>query len=78
MNLVPATAEGSDETISDASWGPRLNTGTKHVQWNSPLDANGQPIPTDWVAYPDRHKDFFRTGSTFTNNIAITGSQQGW
>ncbi|MEV4887243.1 SusC/RagA family TonB-linked outer membrane protein [Chitinophaga ginsengisegetis] len=68
--------EGSDETISDASWGPRLDVGTKHVQWNSPLDANGQPIPTDWVSYPDRHKDFFRTGSTFTNNIAITGNNK--
>jgi TonB-linked SusC/RagA family outer membrane protein len=68
--------EGSEETISDASWGPRLNVGTKHVQWNSPLDANGQPIPTDWVAYPNRHKDFFRTGSTFTNNIAVTGNNK--
>lgn len=63
---------GSDETISEASWGPRLNDGSKHVQWDSPLDANGNPIPTDWVSYPNRHKDFFRTGSTFTNNVAIT------
>lgn len=68
--------EGSDETISDASWGPRLDVGTKHVQWNSPKDANGQPIPTDWISYPNRHKDFFRTGSTFTNNIAVTGNNK--
>lgn len=67
---------GSDETISEASWGPRLDIGTQHVQWDSPLDANGDPIPTDWVSYPNRVKDFFRTGSTFTNNIAITGNNE--
>ncbi|NLR57814.1 SusC/RagA family TonB-linked outer membrane protein [Chitinophaga polysaccharea] len=67
---------GSDETISEASWGPRLDVGTKHVQWDSPLDANGNPIPTDWVSYPNRHKDFFRTGSTLTNNIAVTGNNK--
>jgi TonB-linked SusC/RagA family outer membrane protein len=67
---------GSDETISEATWGPRLDVGTKHVQWDSPLDANGNPIPTDWVSYPNRHKDFFRTGSTFTNNIAVTGNNK--
>jgi TonB-linked SusC/RagA family outer membrane protein len=66
--------EGSDETISESSWGPRLNTGVKHVQWDSPLDANGNPIPTDWIAYPNRHKDFFRTGVTLTNNVAVTGN----
>jgi len=62
------------ETISSASWGPRLNVGTKHVQWDSPLDGDGNPIPTDWVAYPNRHRDFFRTGVTLTNNVAVTGN----
>ncbi|WP_316820437.1 SusC/RagA family TonB-linked outer membrane protein [Pedobacter gandavensis] len=63
-----------DESVSTSSaWGPRLNIGTKHLQWNSPLDANGKPVPTDWVSYRDRVKDFYETGSTYTNNIAITG-----
>ncbi|MEN7547104.1 SusC/RagA family TonB-linked outer membrane protein [Rapidithrix thailandica] len=66
--------EGTNETLSDASWGPRLDKGTKHLQWDSPLDGEGKPLPTDWVAYPDRHKDFFQTGQTFNNNIAITGN----
>ncbi|MET6998010.1 SusC/RagA family TonB-linked outer membrane protein [Chitinophaga defluvii] len=65
---------GSDETISESSWGPRLNIGTKHIQWDSPLDGNGNPIPTDWVAYPNRHKDFFKPGFTLTNNVAVTGN----
>lgn len=62
-----------DPDVSMASWGPRLDVGTKHLQWNSPLDAAGKPIPTDWVSHKDNARDFFRTGSTYTNNIAITG-----
>ncbi|MBW8688309.1 SusC/RagA family TonB-linked outer membrane protein [Chitinophaga rhizophila] len=65
---------GSDNTISTGAWGPKLNTGRKLVQWNSPLDENGQPVPLDWVSHPDRVKDFFRTGQTFTNNIAVSKS----
>ncbi|RPD42080.1 SusC/RagA family TonB-linked outer membrane protein [Chitinophaga barathri] len=69
---------GTEETVSEASWGPRINVGTKHVQWNSPTDAAGDPIPTDWVSFPDRHKDFFETGHTLTNNIAMTaGNEDG-
>lgn len=67
--------EYTDDPASNTSsaWGPRLNAGTKHLQWNSPLDVNGKPIPTDWVSHPDNAKDFYRTGATYTNNIAITG-----
>lgn len=64
----------STSTISTSAWGRRLNTGTKEVQWNSPLDANGKAIATDWVSYPNRVKDFFNTGHTLTNNIAIAKS----
>lgn len=67
---------GTTETISTASWGPRLDIGTKHVQWDSPLDGSGNRIPTDWVSYPDRQKDFYQTGFTLTNNIAITGANK--
>ncbi|ALL06838.1 SusC/RagA family TonB-linked outer membrane protein [Pedobacter sp. PACM 27299] len=66
-----------DPAVSTSSaWGPRLNVGTKHLQWNSPLDANGKPIPTDWVSYPNNVKDFYETGSTYTNNLAITGKNE--
>ena len=68
--------EGSEDTYAKASWGPRLDIGTKHIQWDSPLDANGNRIPTDWVSYPNRYKDFYRTGSTLTNNIAVTGNMK--
>lgn len=62
-----------DPGVSMAAWGPRLDQGTKHLQWNSPLDQSGKPVPTDWVSHPDNAKNFFRTGATYTNNIAITG-----
>lgn len=65
---------GTDDVISDASWGPRLDVGTKYVQWDSPLDANGDPIATPWVSYPNRVKDFYETGKTFTNNVSVTGA----
>lgn len=66
---------GTTETaaVGSGGWGPKLNDGSKRVQWNSPKDVNGNPIPTDWVSYPNRAKDFFRTGITATNNIAIAG-----
>lgn len=38
------------------------------------LEARGEITATPFVAYPDQVKDFFETGSTFTNNVALTGS----
>ncbi len=66
-------AETTD-VISDASWGPRLDTGKSFVQWDSPLDASDNPIPTPWVSYPNRVKDFFETGMTNTVNVALNGA----
>lgn len=59
---------------SGSAWGPKLNTGVKRIQWNSPADASGNKVATDWVAYPNRASDFFNTGVTATNNVAFSGS----
>ena len=57
-----------------AYWGgPELNAGNTAIQWNSPLDENGDPIPTELRAYPNAMKDFLQTGVTSTNNIAVDG-----
>lgn len=62
-----------DET--SAYWGgPELDKGLTAVQWNSPLDANGNKIPTELKSYKDNMKNFLQTGVTSTNNIAISGS----
>ena len=51
----------------DESWGPKLD-GRLIPQFNS----NGVPVP--FIAHPDNVKDFFETGHTLNNGIAITGS----
>jgi len=57
--------EGENE-----SWGPQLDVGEKWVQWNS----NGVAVPL--VSYPNKIKDFFRTGYTLANNIAFDGNNE--
>ncbi|NCT75479.1 MAG: SusC/RagA family TonB-linked outer membrane protein [Chitinophagaceae bacterium] len=77
-------ADGTDE-----GWGPSFR-GQSYPQFNSPRTLNGQVIPffggdmnapagsvitaTPWVADKDNLKNFLQTGNTFTNNVALTGS----
>ncbi|MBN8864695.1 MAG: SusC/RagA family TonB-linked outer membrane protein [Sphingobacteriales bacterium] len=77
-------ADGTDE-----GWGPSYR-GQSYPQFNSPRTLNGQVIPffggdmnapagsvitaTPWVADKDNLKNFLQTGNTFTNNVALTGS----
>ncbi len=75
----------------DESWGPAFN-GQLYPQFNSPRTLNGAPIdfrggdlnapagsvitPTAWVNDKDGIKNFFQTGRTLTNNVALVGSNQ--
>ncbi|PPL00036.1 SusC/RagA family TonB-linked outer membrane protein [Parapedobacter indicus] len=56
------------EESENENWGAELDAGEQWVQWNS----NGQAVPL--VSYPDRFQDFFQTGLTSTNNVAVDGS----
>lgn len=74
---------------TDESWGPAFN-GQSYAQFNSPRTLNGAVIPflggdlnapagsvitaTPWVADYDNLKNFLQTGTTFTNNVALTGA----
>ncbi|MDU0371070.1 SusC/RagA family TonB-linked outer membrane protein [Hymenobacter endophyticus] len=58
----------------DESWGPRLD-GRLIPQFNSPVE-NGVRQATPWVANPDNVRNFFETGRTFTNNIALSGGNE--
>lgn len=59
----------------DESWGPRLDTGEKYVQFDSPIDPEtGQRIPTPWVSRPNNVRDFFEVGRTVNTNAAFTAS----
>lgn len=51
----------------DESWGPRLD-GRLIPQFNS----NGVAVP--FIAHPNNVRDFFNTGRTLNNGIAISGS----
>ncbi|MDN3580886.1 SusC/RagA family TonB-linked outer membrane protein [Mucilaginibacter flavus] len=51
----------------DESWGPALD-GSLIPQFNS----NGVAVP--FVAHPDNVKDFFKTGVTLNNGVALAGS----
>lgn len=60
----------------DGSWGPALND-TMVYQWDAyyPELANyGKKTP--WSAHPDNIKDFFRTGLTTNNSIALDGGNE--
>ncbi|MDF9798547.1 TonB-linked SusC/RagA family outer membrane protein [Catalinimonas alkaloidigena] len=86
-----AFVDGSGAGIADGvdeSWGPRLD-GQLLPQFDSPRDAagfrggdidaapDGSTItPTPWTANPDNINDFFETGVTLTNNVAVSGGNK--
>lgn len=82
-------ANGGITDGTDEGWGPAFN-GQSYAQFNSPRTLNGAVIPflggdlnapagsvitaTPWVADNDNLKNFLQTGTTFTNNVALTGA----
>lgn len=57
--------------------GPELNKGYWQVQPFAPLDANGVPVPTELVSYPDNYKNFINGSAiTSTNSVAISSSSE--
>jgi TonB-linked SusC/RagA family outer membrane protein len=64
-----------DVNASDGAFaGPELDKGYWAVQWDAPLDANGQPIPTELVSYPNNIKDFLNDYAFTTTNGASISS----
>lgn len=57
----------------DESWGPPLDVGLSFVQWDS-YKVDGAPLP--WVSQPNNVKDFYNTGITLNNNLAISGGSE--
>jgi TonB-linked SusC/RagA family outer membrane protein len=53
-----------------------LDKGNTAVQWNSPLDANGDPIPTELKSYKNNMKNFLQTGITSNNDVSVSGSTE--
>lgn len=59
---------------SAGPYGGELDKGYTAVQWNSPLDANGNPIPLPLVSHPNNVKDFVQTGITSNNSVSVANS----
>ncbi|PUZ29310.1 SusC/RagA family TonB-linked outer membrane protein [Chitinophaga parva] len=58
---------------ADESWGPRLDAGLKLPQYNSPV-TNGVRQATPWISHPNTFNDFFVTGHTLDNSVALTST----
>ncbi len=56
--------------------GPENDRGYFAVQWDAPLDANGVPIPTEVVSYPDNVRNFVNTGFTTSNSVTVSNSSE--
>ncbi|MDR0431632.1 MAG: SusC/RagA family TonB-linked outer membrane protein [Tannerellaceae bacterium] len=55
----------------DESWGPRLDVGLKLPQYDSPIGADGKPVPTDWISRKNNIKEFFRTGYSMNHTVSV-------
>ena len=57
--------------------GPETNKGYWAVQWDAPLDANGVPIPTEVIAYPNNINNFINDFAyTTTNGAAVSSNSE--
>ncbi|WP_373330783.1 SusC/RagA family TonB-linked outer membrane protein [Salmonirosea aquatica] len=72
-NPYPGGVLMIDEGSAGGS-GPELDRGYKAIQWNSPKDASGKPIPTELVSHPNNVRNFVQTGITTTNGVSISNS----
>ena len=57
--------------------GPETDKGYWAVQWGAPLDANGVPIPTEVVSYPNNIKNFINDYAYTTTNSAAISNGSG-
>ncbi len=87
FSFVDGSGSGVADGV-DESWGPRLN-GQPIPQFDSPRNTpgfrggdidvapDGSTItPTPWQANPNNVRDFFETGLTLTNNVAVSGGNE--
>jgi TonB-linked SusC/RagA family outer membrane protein len=86
FEYVDGLGGGTSDNIT-YSWGPRLDVGNLIPQFDSPVTLpdgtivrggdtsvySGLPItPTEFRSNPDNLKNFYETGTTFINNLAIS------
>ena len=84
FSFVDGAGSGNSDGV-DESWGPKMD-GQPIPQFDSPRDVPGfrggdlnapagsTITPTPWVPQPDNINDFFQTGLTLSNNVAVTSA----
>lgn len=90
FEFVDGLGGGINDLIT-YSWGPRLDVGNLIPQWDSPVFLpdgtvvrggdtslyDGLPItPTPFNSHPDNLKNFYQTGITTINNVAVSSSSE--
>ncbi|OUJ72135.1 SusC/RagA family TonB-linked outer membrane protein [Hymenobacter crusticola] len=65
------TVDGPSTRSTSSAWGPKFE-GQSYFQYDPATNTTGTER-TPWVPYKNNRKDFFQTGKTFTNTIAIDG-----
>ena len=65
------TEDGPNTRNTSQAWGPKFD-GQMFYQYDP--KTHGQATErTLWRPYPNNHKDFFRTGQTYTNSVSLSG-----
>ncbi|OUN58464.1 SusC/RagA family TonB-linked outer membrane protein [Alistipes sp. An66] len=65
------TEDGPNTRSASVAWGPKFD-GQMFYQYD-PVTHGQSKERTLWQPYPNNHKDFFRTGQTYTNSISLSG-----
>ncbi|EPR71645.1 TonB-dependent receptor domain-containing protein [Cyclobacterium qasimii] len=85
--FVDGAGSGNADGV-DESWGPALDVGSMIPQFDSPRDVAGfrggdlnapagsTITPTPWISNPNNISDFFETGVTLSNNVAISSGNE--
>lgn len=74
-NPYPGGVLQIDET-SVGGVGPELDKGYNAIQWNSPVDANGNKIPTPLISHKNNVRNFVQSGITSTNGVSVSNSNE--
>jgi TonB-linked SusC/RagA family outer membrane protein len=66
-----ASADGSSTSATSSAYGPRFD-GQMFFQYNPATQSQGTER-TPWVAYPNKIRNYFNNGNTFTNTVSVSG-----
>jgi TonB-linked SusC/RagA family outer membrane protein len=64
----------SPNSASSSAYGPRFE-GQLFYQFNNGLQGR-DTVPTPWVPYKNKIRDYFNTGQTYTNTVTIDGGTE--